>query len=280
MNIVDINEIKSVIICFDWERMIIPRDYVKCLEYDDKKNGENVILEVDLDYIKNHKYFMGNDLDSYQKNNIESDSNLTIWERLQGRNVWFLEVVYEDETVHMKLPSNRKDFYCHESQYIMPWDAINVCEVHSTDGGVFKIVWSKNDVYMNEEELKLFLANDNLSEQVLYGVAFGVRLVENLYKDKLGNLTNIKLEEKHKRIDNLEINVLTLNQGREVNLALVTNEEDMDIIHKVISEDKSYWILILNDNMNDKKDWDENVAVTRYSTFNKFWLDFKDDNLL
>lgn len=117
MKKVELENIKEIRLCWDWEIAIIPKNNIKILKYEGIQDNlipnsdtsyecDYVYLKLDLKYLKEHYYYEGNDLDYYKENKIEPDSKKTIYEALQDYNVWDIQVIYNNNRlVHLSLPS-------------------------------------------------------------------------------------------------------------------------------------------------------------------------------
>lgn len=317
MTLANLEKIEEVRICFDWETMIIPSKYVKKImyniesvaNYSDKiLDCSEITLEVDLHYIKTHKYYMGNSIDYYKENHIAFDSELTIYERLQDKDVWYLEIIDKNQNyLELNPPTNRKEYYCSEKEYIMAWDAPNACEIHNIVDDTFKMEWSYTDDYMNEEEIQMFFKKENLTQREGKNNKFGLYLFEHILlenkkeKDCLNEWdfylkSKYKVTEKYQVLEGVNtvlFNIKYKKDNRDNRFIFIPNANVKDAVYKIIEDDKkncvSKWIFIFNDDISiedflkdykDKEILENRLLYSSYLDMNKFWLQFKKDNHL
>lgn len=195
---------KEVKICWDWEDIVIPKEYIKELKYKyEKQRGEelycnNVILELDLQYIKTHNIAENEKL------------GLTVFDSLQQKNIWNIEIVNDNnETISLILPSNRKDNYCKEEQYVIKWEAKNLCEHHKIQKNTYCIEWNEveeKNTYMNPEEIRIFFKKQLLSKIFNGNHYLGTEVLSHiLEQNRKEKSISDRIEELSKKDNGVEV---------------------------------------------------------------------------
>ena len=159
---VRLEEIQEVRLQWDWQEAIFPREYVRKLQYEEgtKRNNEiecsKVILAVDLAYIKEHNIV-----------SPISKKEITIFDRLQEKDVWNIVLITEKEKYTLNLPSYRKEIYCGKKELLVSEDAENLCEVHKIEENTYSMEWKEaeeNEVYMSQKEWSVFFQKEKLTK--------------------------------------------------------------------------------------------------------------------
>ena len=145
-------DIKSVVLEWDWNEISIPNNKIQKLIYEEEKsNGREiwcnfVSIEIDLSFMQ-------------EDNRIE---------KIQEKNIWNVAIIRKNnEEFTLTLPSYRKDSYCGEAKEIdIAWKYENLCEQHEVKGNTFLLQWNElkeQEIYMNEQEMSKFFQKGNLS---------------------------------------------------------------------------------------------------------------------
>ena len=184
---VRLEETQEVRLQWDWQEAIFPREYVRKLQYEEgtKRNNEiecsKVILAVDLAYIKEHNIV-----------SPISKKEITIFDRLQEKDVWNIVLITEKEKYTLNLPSYRKESYCGEKELLVSEDAQNLCERHQVEKAIYTVVWEEieeKEFYMSQGEWSIFLQKGNLTDISTITHPLGIELVDRvLLKNKEENL--------------------------------------------------------------------------------------------
>ncbi len=225
-----LDNVKEVILHWDWSYITIPKTEIKLLKYNKIKEKLNtaypyiecnyVCIKIKLDYLKT-KY---------------KDTKYSLLDYIQSRNIWDIEIITQnEEKLVLNLPSYRKESYF-PNKYYLSMDAPNLCEKHSVYHQLYKIVWippSKKDMWMSYDELLLFFKHKILS--VYYTQhEIGIELFERILKSNIKNrnLKNIDTFSILKRIR--EANDRTKNLYRR-KVAYQVNEEYVSThgIHRI-----------------------------------------------
>ncbi len=245
-------KIEEIILEWDWENIAIPSKNIKRIEYDNPKNCKNVLLEIDLKYIKEQK----------------------IIEKVQNQNIWSIQIKYKNNNnISLTLPSYRKDNYCSENKVFNEWENKNLCEHHQEKENTYIIEWheiEEKEANMNYEEMKIFFKKDNLINICNLKNNLEIEIFKRI-------LNNPKIEK-----EGLSINYILIPKTYK------KNQLDQ-LIYEIEQKQKAEKnVLIVNDNINieqlikdlcNKKS--DNLVVTSYSKINKIWYNIhKEWNLL
>lgn len=181
---INIEDMKEIKFCWNWEYAVIPKEYVNKLIYNEVKKDnysiycDYIALEIDLEYIKTHKL-----CESFSN---DSELEESIFDVLQARNTWNLKIVYNNEkSIEINLPSYRKDFYCSEEKYFSAWNAKNLCENHKIQNNNYIVEWKEleeKDTYMNSKEMSMFFKKGNLSEFSTNTHSLGIEIFDRILK--------------------------------------------------------------------------------------------------
>jgi len=156
---IDLEKVKEIILCWDWKRAVIPKSYVKKLKYEgilkDNLNDytyecDYVYVELDLKYLQNHYYFTGNDLEYYRANNIQYDSDITMYENILNYNIWDINIIYQNgKVLTLNLPIKTEGD---------AWSK-NILEQHKEINNILKIRWATlgalQDIKRRKQKIKM-----------------------------------------------------------------------------------------------------------------------------
>lgn len=290
MVLVNIEALKEVRICFDWERMLIPKEYVKHLSYEvvsDDQNGlwcSEIEFTCDLEYLQTNGYYTGNNIEYYQENHITSNSSCTMYERLEKKDVWFLELIYLDgSSLEVNPPTNRKDYYSSTKQYITAWDAPNACEIHKIKENLLHIKWQDTKEDMKEEEIKVFLKKGYFGKGERKRDSFGLYLFKEVLKKHFKEEEGFPFDEEKwgDLVSNKFFSYvpLTLNKKvvtHRVGYVFCFEKRYQEEVFKLMQDhtEVSNWVVIgRNQNFSSAA-----IFPVTFEEFNKFWLEYKEEN--
>lgn len=314
---ISLEEIQEIRICWDWQEAILPREFVRKLQYREveKRNDaiecSEVILAVNLEYIK--------------ENNIISTiskKGITIFDRLQDKDVWNIVLITENAKIILNPPSYRKEIYCSEKELVVSEDAENLCERHQIEEEIYTMVWKKveeTEFCMSQKEWSIFFQKKNLTNISTITHQLGLELVDRvLLKTKEENLDmlyrihtadirrgeiySIKkgytLSKEYYPLHGIDIFILNAKNHSHhwnFNFILVPNlEKEEQSLYKVIEEGipnedtQNYFsrtIIVHEEKEKLQEDMleylNENLLFVTYQELNKIWYEVhKEWNLL
>lgn len=303
---IKLEEIKEVRILWDWKEAVIPREYVKKLQYQEVKKSNyeigcsEVVLEIDLAYIKSHT--------------LMDEEEVTIEERIQNKDIWSVELVTKNESIILNPPSYRKEIYCGKKEFLVSEDAENLCEMHQIEEEIYRIEWKEaeeKDIYMSPREWSIFFQKAKLTDISNITHQLGIELVDRiLFKNKEENLDIIKrihetdmrigeiysikkgytLSKEYYPLHGLDIFILNAkNHSHDWNFSfiLVPNlEKEEQSLYKVMEEGmpnedtKNYFsrtVIVHEEKDNLQEDMleylNENLIFVTYQELNQIWYE-------
>lgn len=303
---IKLEEIKEVRILWDWKEAVIPREYVKKLQYQEAKKStyeigcSEVVLEIDLAYIKSHT--------------LIDEEEVTIEERIQNKDIWSVELVTRNENIILNPPSYRKEVYCGKTEFLVSEDAENLCETHQIEEEIYRIEWKEaeeKDIYMSPREWSMFFQKAKLTDISSITHQLGIEFVDRiLFKNKEENLDIIKrihetdmrigeiysikkgytLSKEYYPLHGLDIFILNAkNHSHHWNFSfiLVPNlEKEEQSLYKVMEEGipnedtKNYFsrtVIVHEEKDNLQEDMleylNENLIFVTYQELNQIWYE-------
>ncbi len=244
------NNIKEIRLCWDWQTVVIPKEYLKEFTYELKQNSDNTELNdcsklklvMDLDYLKSHKVLNGYMVGLEE--GIEDDT--LIINLLSGLDIWFIKVIYNDDSSKvLDLPSYRMNSTLKTTDWFNCFEK-NTCEKHQILSNSYVIEWQYpklEEVYMNKETSLSFLQSIFLTHHLTYDKLNSFELFEYLLKLKGmdDNTLNQAKKDIYTICDNKYQNyVLPKTITQECHY---TNINNTDLIEYKIHNKSSEWLL-------------------------------------
>lgn len=310
---IKLEEIQEIRLQWDWQVAVIPKEYIKELQYKETaSNGseiecEQILLAVDLEYVSTHP--------------LENET-IMIRERIQAKDTWYIEVITQSEKMIFNIPSYRKEIYCSNKNILVGQDAENLCELHQIEKDSYIMKWrelGKQEISMNQEEWKILFEKDSLTKISNWKHQLGLELIDRiLLKNREENLDVIKrihkidtrtgefysmkkgyvLSKEYYPLHGVDIfifNAKNHSHHWNFNFILVPNlAQKEQSLYKIIEEGipnedtKNYFSrTMIVHNANEKLQEDmleylnENLIFVTYQELNQIWYDVhKEWNLL
>ncbi len=202
-------DIKAVVLEWDWDKISIPNNKIKKLVYEEEKsNGREiwcnfVSIEIDLSFMQ-------------EDNKIE---------KLQEKNIWNVAIIRKNnEEFTLTLPSYRKDNYCGETKEIdIAWEYENLCEQHEVKENTFLLQWNElkeQEMYISEQEMSKFFQKGNLSSIANLTHSLAVELLKRIIEQNTAEENTFNKIEKLSQIHFNNIEEANLNVKKQIEDAI------------------------------------------------------------